>query len=85
MKRRTILLSALGVSGALLVGWGVAPPRSRLGKADSMLPTQGSVGLNGWIKIAEDGSVSLAMPRSEMGQGVHTALAMLAAEELDIP
>ena len=85
MKRRTILLSALGVSGALLVGWGVAPPRSRLGSADSMLPTQGSVGLNGWIKIGEDGSVALAMPRSEMGQGVHTALAMLAAEELDIP
>ena len=85
MKRRTILLSALGASGALLVGWGVAPPRSRLGSADSMLPTQGSVGLNGWIKIGEDGSVALAMPRSEMGQGVHTALAMLAAEELDIP
>ncbi len=85
MKRRTILLSALGASGALLVGWGVAPPRSRLGSADSMLPTQGSVGLNGWIKIGEDGSVALAMPRSEMGQGVHTALAMLAAEELDMP
>ncbi len=85
MKRRTILLSALGASGALLVGWGVAPPRSRLGSADSMLPTQGSVGLNGWIKIGEDGSVALAMPRSEMGQGVHTALAMLTAEELDIP
>jgi isoquinoline 1-oxidoreductase beta subunit len=85
MKRRTLLLSALGASGALLVGWGVAPPRSRLGKPDSMLPTQGSVGLNGWIKIGEDGSVALAMPRSEMGQGVHTALAMLAAEELDIP
>ena len=84
MKRRTILLSALGAGSALLVGWGVAPPRSRLGSADSMLPTQGSVGLNGWIKIGEDGSVALAMPRSEMGQGVHTALAMLAAEELDI-
>ena len=70
MKRRTILLSALGASGALLVGWGVAPPRSRLGNANSMLPTQGSVGLNGWIKIGQDGSVALAMPRSEMGQGV---------------
>ena len=85
MKRRTLLLSALGAGGALLVGWGVAPPRSRLGKPDSMLPTQGNVGLNGWIKIGEDGSVVLAMPRSEMGQGVHTALAMLTAEELDIP
>jgi len=43
------------------------------------------VALNGWIRIQDDGSVVLAMPRSEMGQGVHTALAMLVAEELDVP
>ena len=48
-------------------------------------PAQGEVGLNGWIKIAADGAVLLAMNRSEMGQGVHTALAMLVAEELDVP
>ena len=40
--------------------------------------------LNGWIKILPDGSVVLAMPRSEMGQGAFTALSMLAAEELDV-
>ena len=88
MKRRTLLLSALGAVGglgALVVGWGVLPARSRLGSPDMMLPTQGDVALNGWIKIAADGSVVLAMPRSEMGQGVHTALAMLVAEELDVP
>jgi isoquinoline 1-oxidoreductase beta subunit len=44
----------------------------------------GEIALNGWIKIASDGSVILAMPRSEMGQGVYTALPMLAAEELDV-
>ncbi|MFX5554978.1 molybdopterin cofactor-binding domain-containing protein, partial [Acinetobacter baumannii] len=32
-----------------------------------------------------EGNVILAMPRVEMGQGIHTALSMLAAEELDIP
>ena len=85
MKRRTWILSALGATGALVVGWGVMPPRSRLGKPAAMLPTQGEVALNGWIKIAQDGSVVLAMARSEMGQGVHTALAMLVAEELDVP
>jgi isoquinoline 1-oxidoreductase beta subunit len=85
MKRRTWLLSALGATGALVVGWGVMPARSRLGSPALMLKTEGDVALNGWIKIAQDGSVVLAMPRSEMGQGVHTALAMLVAEELDVP
>jgi isoquinoline 1-oxidoreductase beta subunit len=56
-----------------------------MGSPELMLPTEGDVALNGWIKIAADGSVVLAMPRSEMGQGVHTALAMLVAEELDVP
>ena len=85
MKRRTWLLSALGATGALVVGWGAMPARSRMGSPESMLKTEGDVALNGWIKIAKDGRVLLAMPRSEMGQGVHTALAMLVAEELDVP
>jgi isoquinoline 1-oxidoreductase beta subunit len=85
MKRRSLLLSGTAVGGALLVGWSVMPPRSRLGPAALWPPTPGEVALNGWIKIAKDGSVVLAMNRSEMGQGVHTALAMLAAEELDVP
>lgn len=85
MKRRTWLLSALGATGALVVGWGVLPARSRLGSPELMLKTEGDVALNGWIKITAYGSVVLAMPRSEMGQGIHTALAMLVAEELDVP
>ncbi len=85
MKRRTLLLSGLGAGAALLVGWGVLPPRSRLGQADTLPAADGAVGLNGWISIGADGRVRLAMNRSEMGQGVHTALAMLVAEELDVP
>jgi isoquinoline 1-oxidoreductase beta subunit len=85
MKRRALLLSGLGAAGALVVGWGVLPPRSRLGGVDSLPVKDGEVDLNGWIKITADGSVLLAMNRSEMGQGTHTALAMLVAEELDVP
>ena len=72
------------MAGALVVGWGVLPPRSRLGRPDKPPAAEGPVGLNGWIKVDPDGTVQLAMNRSEMGQGVHTALAMLVAEELDI-
>jgi isoquinoline 1-oxidoreductase beta subunit len=85
MKRRTLILSGLAAGGALVVGWGVMPPRSREGGADTLPVAGGEIGLNGWIKIATDGTVMLAMNRSEMGQGVHTALAMLVAEELDVP
>jgi isoquinoline 1-oxidoreductase subunit beta len=85
MKRRTWLLSALGATGALVLGWGLLPPRSRLGSAQTLLPAEGQVALNGWIRVAADGQVVMAMPRSEMGQGVHTGLAMLVAEELDLP
>jgi isoquinoline 1-oxidoreductase subunit beta len=85
MKRRTLLVSGLAGAGALVVGWGLLPSRSRVGSIDSLPMKDGEVGLNGWIKIASDGSVLLAMNRSEMGQGTHTALAMLVAEELDVP
>ena len=85
MKRRTLLLAGTSTAGALLVGWLATPQRSRLGSPGLMPLRRGEVALNGWIKIGEDGRVVLAMPRSEMGQGVHTALPMLAAEELDVP
>ncbi len=85
MKRRTLILSALNIAGALQIGWALLPARSRLGQPDVMLPTEGDVALNGWIKITREGKVILAMPKSEMGQGVYTALSMMVAEELDVP
>ena len=85
MKRRSLLLAGAGAAGALIVGWGLMPPRSRLGRPDMLADAEGRIALNGWIRIAPDGHVVLAMNRSEMGQGVHTALAMLVAEELELP
>ncbi len=37
---------------------------------------------NGWVKIGDDGTVTLTISKSEMGQGVRTALAMILADEL---
>ena len=85
MKRRSFVISGLGAGAALLVGWGVMPPRSRQGRPGSLPVNDGEIALNGWIKIGADGRVMLVMNRSEMGQGVHTALAMMVAEELDVP
>ena len=35
--------------------------------------------LNAWLKLDTDGRVTVTMSKSEMGQGVHTALLMLVA------
>jgi isoquinoline 1-oxidoreductase beta subunit len=40
--------------------------------------------LNAWLEIAPDGSITVLVDRSEMGQGVYTALPMLLAEELEV-
>lgn len=87
LSRRRFLLSATAVAGAMVVGWGALPARQRV-RGKTPLPLSGSSGavaLNGWVAIAPDNTVTVAMARSEMGQGVHTALPMLLAEELDVP
>ena len=83
-NRRRFILSALGVSGALIVGWGMLPPRQRLNASKPFPLKDGEIALNGWLKIGKDGIVTVALPRCEMGQGVYTALPMLVAEELDV-
>ena len=83
MKRRTILLAGLGGLGALVVGWSVLPAPSRLRSKTPLPVKDGQLALNGWVKIGADDSITVIVPRCEMGQGVHTGLAMLLAEELD--
>jgi isoquinoline 1-oxidoreductase beta subunit len=38
---------------------------------------------NGWVRVDADGTVTLTIGKSEMGQGVRTALAMILADELE--
>lgn len=40
--------------------------------------------LNAWIRIAPDNTVTIAVARAEMGQGVYTAVPQLIAEELEV-
>lgn len=40
---------------------------------------------NAFVRIDADSTVTLTMARVEMGQGIYTALAMLIAEELEVP
>lgn len=49
--------------------------------SDAALPTSNLIS----VQIHEDGTASHNMVRTEVGQGVQTAIAMLIAEELDLP
>lgn len=88
VRRRTVLWWGAGAVGALVVGWGALPPRQRIRHARfEELPDEQSGRTftpNAWVRIAEDGTITLFMPRAEMGQGIHTGLIMLLAEELDV-
>ncbi len=84
--RRKFLLATGGVlaaSTALVVGWGLVPPRQRLTGSAALPLAPGQQAFNGWVKIASDDIVTVIVPKSEMGQGVLTSLTMLLAEELD--
>lgn len=83
MRRRHFVLGTLGVAGALGIGWALLPGRQRLATRVPLPVAAGETALTGWLKLGSDGLVHIVMPRSEMGQGVHTGLAMVLADELD--
>jgi len=82
-KRRHFIQYTAGAAGALVVGWSILPPRQRLVPGDPLPVAPNQVALNGWVKVSSDNTVQVQMCQSEMGQGIHTGLAMLLADEMD--
>ena len=84
-KLRRRFLIAVGVVGGALVVGGYLLYREcdRLRLPEGVPAPPGQSWLTGWLRIGADGSVTVMVPRQEMGQGVSTALPMLVAEELD--
>jgi isoquinoline 1-oxidoreductase subunit beta len=78
LSRRKLLIGG-GVGLGLLVSWQLWPRQYR----PNMPIGKGEHGFGSWLKIAENGTVTIAVPQSEMGQGSYTALAQIVAGELD--
>ena len=79
MQRRDFLQLTAAAAGGLTLAVSIAACR-----ADGAPPTEGEVFVpDAWIRIGGDGTVTVMLARSEMGQGVSTALPMLIAEELE--
>ncbi len=84
-SRREFLRTAAGIGGGLIIGL-TLPAAARFGAASAVPgPAAGphSDEVNAFVKIDGEGTVTLVMHKSEMGQGVYTGLAQLLAEELE--
>jgi len=78
-SRREFLKAGAAVGGGLILG--VALPDALLKPAAA----QAAVSMpNAWVKIGRDNSITIISARSEMGQGVYTAMPTLVAEELEV-
>src|SRR5262245_11143911 len=82
MKRRTFLIGSVAAMGGLALGYR-AWSGSFEAHASRPVTRDGESLLGGWIRIGADDTLTVYIPHVDMGQGVHTALAMMAAEELD--
>jgi nicotinate dehydrogenase subunit B len=72
--------------GGILVAFSL-DPRAAWTQEPPRLPgsLQGNRKLDGWIRINADGGATVFTGKVELGQGILTALAQIAAEELDLP
>ncbi len=83
IARRTFLIGAAAIAGGIAVGtYFVRKPWDNPLQADL---GEGEATFNPFIKIGADETITVIVPRAEMGQGVQTTLAAFVAEELDVP
>src|SRR5437867_3433660 len=76
----------LKTGSALVISFSLAPELA-FGQAKPA-PLPGSLGnnrmLDSWLRIDADGTVTIFTGKIELGQGIGTALAQIAADELDV-
>ncbi|MGI9550640.1 MAG: molybdopterin cofactor-binding domain-containing protein, partial [Aurantibacter sp.] len=80
--RRAFITAGVLTGGALVLGVAIRPG-NRGNKVKHLIAGAGEAVLNIWLKISKDNIVTVMVPHAEMGQGVHTTLAMMLADEMD--
>lgn len=82
MNRRKFLLGGATTAGALIVGYAFWPSH-RIAHSNLLDAKSGERFLASWIKVADDGAITVVVPHCDMGTGIFTSLSQMAADELD--
>lgn len=83
MQRRKFIITSISVAGGIAIGgYYLARPESISNPLSNTL-NQNQVAITPYV-IVDNSGVTIIAPRAEMGQGIHSTLAVLVAEELDI-
>jgi isoquinoline 1-oxidoreductase beta subunit len=80
--RRAFIGAGVLAGGTVIFGIAIRPG-NRASKVAGLIAEKGETVMNIWLKIAPDNTVTAIIPHSEMGQGVHTTLAMMLADEME--
>ena len=71
--------------GGIVLSFSLAPKLALGQQANLPGSLNGNRMLDAWLRINADGSATVITGKVELGQGIITALAQIAAEELDLP
>jgi isoquinoline 1-oxidoreductase beta subunit len=80
--RRAFISAGVLAGGVVVFGIAVRPG-NRADKVAGLVAAEDEKMFDVWLKISPDNRVTAIVPHADMGQGVHTTLAMMLADELD--
>ena len=85
LSRRSFIRASVAAGGGLMLGFHMPVAlAASIGPRTQSTTTAVGTEINAWIVIDKDGTVTLRIPHTEMGQGGITSVAMLIAEELNV-
>ncbi len=84
-SRRNFIRTSALASGGLLIGFNFFTACKENAQPPVDISKLNFNDFNAFIKIADNGYVTIYSPNPEIGQGVKTSMPMIIAEELDVP
>jgi isoquinoline 1-oxidoreductase beta subunit len=81
LSRRQFIVGTAAAGGGLAIGIPLDAVAQAPAAAVRAVPAEGEI--NAWVMIKPDDTCVIRIARAEMGQGTHTGLAQLVAEELE--